>query len=407
MTPLSSDTVLFRAPGVELTLTGALTVEIHMDDGRVVTNERALNVLSVFAQPLSLGDALLRLGATSAQDWIDLSTSILHLYEAGILRDASQSRAYRDSEGFAAARVHIEMLDDRLRTTSFLTAIREVVRPGDVVVDVGTGTGVLAIAAAKAGARRVYAVEETSIGESAKAMFLANGVGDRVTLVAGRSSRVDLPERANVFVSEVIGNDIFDERILEVVRDSQRRHLTPDARFVPRALRVFALPLDVPNEELAKQLFASADLKRWQSLYGIDFAPLAERSYGNPGLRVPAHRTRDWRRMGEPVLLADINLAVVDRTDVEAEATCVVREEGVVSGFLVYFEAELSPTVTLSMHPDRGGAESSWTSKVTILPNALRVQAGDRLSLRYSYRGKSRLDLVARAPARPGSPDTG
>src|SRR5580658_3863288 len=154
MTPLSSDTVLFRAPGVQLTLTGALTVEIHIDDGRVVTNERALNVLSVFAHPLSLGDALLRLGATSAQDWIDLSTCILHLYEAGILRDASQSRAYRDSEGFAAARVHIEMLNDQLRTTSFLAAIRALVRPGDVVVDVGAHTVVLPIGAAKAGTRR-------------------------------------------------------------------------------------------------------------------------------------------------------------------------------------------------------------------------------------------------------------
>src|SRR5580693_6354410 len=185
MTPLSSGTVLFRAPRIHLTLAGTITVDAHdAETGgkRLVTNERVLAILGVFAQPFALDDALERLGAASPQDWIDLSTTILHLYEAGILRDASQSHAYRDSEGFAAARVHIEMLNDRLRTSSFLAAIGEVVRPGDVVVDIGTGTGVLAVAAARAGARRVYAVEETSIGEAAKALFLANGVSDRVTL---------------------------------------------------------------------------------------------------------------------------------------------------------------------------------------------------------------------------------
>jgi hypothetical protein len=397
MTPLSSDTVLFRAPRIRLTLAGSITVDVETGAKTLVTNERALSILGVFAQPMSLGDALGRLGAASPQDWIDLSTTILHLYEAGILRDASEPHAYRDSEGFAAASVHIEMLSDRVRTSSFLAAIREVVRAGDVVADIGTGTGVLAVAAAKAGARHVYAVEETSIGESAKAVFLANGVSDRVTLVPGRSTRVDLPERANVVVSEVIGNDIFDEDVLSVVRDAVRRHATRDAQLIPRTLRVFALPLDLPNEELAKQSFGSADLEQWRSFYGFDFAALAETPSGDRELFRPAHRTRAWRRMSEPVPLTAIDLARVDRSDVEVDAVCVVRESGVVSAFLVYFEAELSPSVTLSMHPDLAGPESSWKSKVTILAEPIQVGAGDRLRVRYSYRGKSRL-IVERAP---------
>ena len=101
--------------------------------------------------------------------------------------------------------MHIAMLNDRRRTASFLAAIRRVVRPGDVVVDVGTGTGVLAIAAAQAGAARVYAVEATGIGKLAEANFRANGLQDRITLVPGWSMQVTLPERADVLVSEVIG----------------------------------------------------------------------------------------------------------------------------------------------------------------------------------------------------------
>jgi hypothetical protein len=251
---------------------------------------------------------------------------------------------------------------------------------------------VLAIGDAKAGAGRVYAVEESTIGESAKAMFDANHVADRVTLVAGRSSRVDLPERADVLVSEIIGNDIFDEAILEVVRDARRRHLTPGARLIPQKLRVFALPLDVPRDELGKQSFASADLAGWQSQYGISFASLSATARGDLALRLPAQRTREWRRMGEPTLLAEIDLAGIERTDVEAQATSVARETGNVSGFLVYFEAELSAKVTLSMHPDRAGPDSSWTSRTTILPEPIPVVPGDRLRVRYAYCGRSYLE---------------
>jgi hypothetical protein len=391
MTPLSPDTVLFRAPRVRLTLDGAIRIDV--DGGELVTNERGLDILGVFAHPLRLADALTRLEAKGPQDWIDLSTSILHMYEAGILRDAADADVCQDSGGFAAAQIHIEMLDDEVRTSSFLAAIREVVRPGDVVLEIGTGTGVLAIGAARAGARRVYAVERTAIRESAKALFLANDVGDRVTLLTGHSSRVDLPERANVLVSEVIGNDIFDERIVDIVRDARRRFLLPDARLIPSRLRVFALPLDIPGEELARHSFALANLERWRSLYGIDFSPLSKGSYGHPALFRTVRELRGWRRMGDPVLLTEVDLARVEQTDIEAEATCVFREAGTVSGVLVYFEADLSPNVTLSMHPDRAGAESHWTSKVTMLAEGIRGKAGDRLKIRYSFRGESRVDV--------------
>lgn len=95
------------------------------------------------------------------------------------------------------------MLPDDRRTGDHLAAIEEAVRPGDVVLNIGTG--VLAVAAARAGARRVYAVEASDIAEVAGRVFAANGVQDRVTLIPGWSRTVDLPEPVDVLVAATEG----------------------------------------------------------------------------------------------------------------------------------------------------------------------------------------------------------
>ena len=76
--------------------------------------------------------------------------------------------------------VHRTMICDRVRTDAFRRAIESVVRPGDIVLDVGAGSGILSVFAARAGARRVYAVERTSVAVLAQELAAANGVGDVV-----------------------------------------------------------------------------------------------------------------------------------------------------------------------------------------------------------------------------------
>ena len=132
----------------------------------------------------------------------------------GVLLDETGRRPVLDSkDSFGAPYIHIKMLNDKARTDAYLKAIEEVIRPGDVVLDLGTGTGVFAATAARQGARHVYAIESSAIGSSAQGLFAANGLADRVTLVPGHSTQVSLPEPVDVLVSELIGNDPLGERI--------------------------------------------------------------------------------------------------------------------------------------------------------------------------------------------------
>ena len=139
------------------------------------------------------------------------------------------------------------MLHDDRRTSDYIAALREAMRPEDIVLDIGTGSGVLAIAAARAGARHVYAVEASDIADVAERVFAANGVegpGDAHPRLVQRHRAT---RAADLLVAEVIGNEPFEEEILETTLDARRRLLKPGARLIPHTLELVARPLRIPD----------------------------------------------------------------------------------------------------------------------------------------------------------------
>src|SRR4051794_11952819 len=101
---------------------------------------------------------------------------------------------------------HHRMLCDHVRVMAYRAAIFATARDR-VVVEIGCGTAVLSIFAAQAGARRVFAIEESKVAGLASLMFKANGCADRVARLRGNSRELELPERADVIVHEILGSD--------------------------------------------------------------------------------------------------------------------------------------------------------------------------------------------------------
>jgi predicted RNA methylase len=97
---------------------------------------------------------------------------------------------------------HRQYLEDTHRLDAFRRAIDATVRPGDVVIDLGCGTGILGLMACRAGASRVYAIDDGGMIDIARHVAVANGYGDRVVHIQGNSMRVTLPEQAHVIVSD-------------------------------------------------------------------------------------------------------------------------------------------------------------------------------------------------------------
>lgn len=382
---------LQRAEGVCIRLDGSEGARIQAGPGQPFfeCGRFALSLLEAVSQPLTLEEAEQKLhGRVSGpQDWMDLMDTLLELHRIGVLVSVGEESPGLAATGYGAAPVHIAMLEDRVRTDSFLAAIREVVRPGDVVVDLGTGSGVLAVAAAAAGARKVYAVESSGIADLAAEVARANGCSDRVQVVRGWSTQVELPERADVLVSEMIGSDPLDEGILEMTADARRRLLVPGARLIPARIEVFASLLRVPPAVRRSATFTPEAIRRWQEGYGIDFSPLLLASCGRPQLRwTRPYEARGWPTICDPVSMAAVDLADVHPLTAEQRVDVTVTRGGEISGILVFFEVTLGPATRLSTDPARVAASNHWRSPLWVLGESLEVLPGDQLQLSYRYR---------------------
>lgn len=136
------------------------------------------------------------------------------------------------------------MVDDPRRTKPLLAAVAEAVKKGDAVLDIGTGLGVLAIAAAKAGARRVWAIDaDAEALDAARAAAKKARVAPKIEFIEGLSFDLKLPERADLILCETVGSFAFDENILATLSDAKRRLLTSGGRIIPERLELWGAPV--------------------------------------------------------------------------------------------------------------------------------------------------------------------
>ena len=296
------------------------------------------------------------------------------------------------------------MLHDDRRTNDFLAALADAVRPGDVVLDIGTGSGVLAIAAARAGARHVYAVEASDIAEAAARVFALNDMEDRITLVAGWSRQIELPEQADLLVCEVIGNEPFEEEILETTLDARRRLLKPGARLIPNALTLLARPVELPEAEARQRALGRAALERWRGLYGIDFEPLVDAAAPGPvNSPTEAEVAATWPPVGPPTVLTVLDLTAFEEATVRASADLTLGQPGSLNAVAISFRADLHGTIAHTLDPWRWPT-SSWATSVWVLPDQLWIGPDAALRVHYSRRVKGtpdglRCEIVERGAA--------
>ncbi len=137
-----------------------------------------------------------------------------------------------------------EMLHDRVRMDAYRRAIHKAVKPGDVVLDLGAGTGILSILAARAGARRVHAVDPNPAIHFLADLARENGLDDRIEVHPTSALELELPEKADVIVSDLRGSFPLNGYHAEILRDARVRLLQPNGISMPARDRLFVAAVD-------------------------------------------------------------------------------------------------------------------------------------------------------------------
>jgi len=283
---------------------------------------------------------------------------------------------------------HAAMLNDARRNAAFEAAIRRAVRPGMRVLDIGTGTGLLAMMAARAGAGHVTACESVGpLAEAAREIVALNGLAGRITVIHARSTDLalgaDMAARAELLIGEIVDAGLLAERILESFADARARLLAPDAAVIPRGATVYAVPVESP--EIAAE-------RRVGRVAGFDLTPF---NRAIPRIYVQTDLARyDWRPLTAPAELFSFDFAAALPGPAETRVTLTPAADGTAHAIAFWFSLALDSETSIATGPY--DPPTHWKQAVYALdpPVALKQNEPARLIAGHDG-GTIRLALAA------------
>ena len=308
------------------------------------------------------------------------------LHERNILVDETFQSRYFENYHLGD---HHSMLRDVPRMETYRDAIHELVTPDTVVADCGTGTGILALFAAQAGAKKVYAIEGSRWVDIARRMADENGLSDRIVCIRGQMEKVELPEKVDLIVSECMDSLFIDARMLPDVLKFRDRYLKENGKIIPAVGKILLAPITASTEH-------EDWMGRWNKmpeLYGLSFEPLAALASSQSHRRPLASGCM----LAKPIEVASIDLVTAEpqTPSFGAEGTFQITQTGLWHGFAGTFDALLSPKVTLSTSPE--SPMTHWQQHYFPLQER-HVEAGDELTFRVevgpSAGNRRRLDAT-------------
>ncbi|WP_333794754.1 50S ribosomal protein L11 methyltransferase [Hyphomicrobium sp.] len=262
---------------------------------------------------------------------------------------------------------HRTLIADRIRNQAFHDALARVIRPDETTVaDIGAGTGLIGLMAAKLGAREVLLYEAAEVAGVADAVIRRNRA--RVChLMPCHSMEMEDPPRVDVVVSETLGNYAFEENIIDTLADARRRHLKDGGLMIPARVRQYAVP--VISDRIHRELTI------WDEVgFGIDLADAREMSLNNVYVR--SFTAGELLEDGAAAKVWDSVTLGSDRKGTRrGEASWKLGSAQTVYGFAYWWEADLIEGITLSTAPD--APRTHWEQLYFPLRTPMHLAAGE------------------------------
>lgn len=312
-------------------------------------------------------------------------------------KDSPPTNPSETRRGELPIREHIAMVNDLPRGQKYLEAMKAKIRPGDVVLEVGTGAGLLSCMAARLGAKHVYTVERSAqLFEVAKRVMAANGLSDKVTVINAHSkdlvSMGVVPEPVDVFVTETIGTQGLDEGILPIF-DHVRPLLSRKVRVIPESVTF--------KHCLVNMSGIREHVEILRPLFGFDLSALNDEVKSNNLYWMqPIDQWREVSNTAETSHYGLLNF-VSSRSEQKLEIT----DDNVCDGMLVWAEFKLAKHLTIDTRHREFG--QSWANSIHFMKRLIVVRGQictSEFTIREDRNGWTMNWNIGPRPEAPNSP---
>lgn len=271
--------------------------------------------------------------------------------------------------------IHEEMLKDQVRTLAYQRAIEN--NPNDfkdkIVLDIGAGTGILSIFAARSGAKHVYAIENAEIAYFAQEIIKQNGLSDKITVIKGKMEEIELPvKEVDIIISEWMGYFLLYESMLDSVLWARDKYLAKGGKMLPDRAQIFIGAIE-------DEQYKSQKIGFWKNVYGVDMSILAQAAMKEPLIDM----VDSQMIVSNQCMILDLDLVNMKKEDVEFsnEYQLVMERHDRIHGIVSWFDtifSDLENPVTLSTAPFK--KYTHWKNVVFYTDYDMRVAKGDVLS---------------------------
>ena len=270
--------------------------------------------------------------------------------------------------------IHEEMLKDKVRTGAYQKAILENkdIFKDKIVLDVGSGTGILSFFAAQAGAKHVYGIEFADIADFSIDIINKNNMQDKITIIKAKVEETELPvDKVDIILSEWMGYFLLYESMLDCVLYARDKWLKKDGYMFPDRAQMFLAGIEDKNYKHRK-------INTWNNIYGFNMNCIKEAAIAEPLI----DNCTDEYLISSTCKIYDIDLYKIKKEDLdfmsgyEIEFNCDECFNGLVSWFNVSFN-KVQNKVTLPTGPY--DTATHWKQVVFYIEDDVYVKNGEKL----------------------------